>query len=160
MSKKADYGLIAIRHLAIRANEADSASAKEIAACYGISASLLSKILQTLTRAGFLHSEHGMRGGYRLARDPRSITALEIIQAIDGPVFLTPCFTQRGECVQSSRCNVREPLRKVHEGILGLLDSITMTGDGEQEAAVPEVSRQWAHAGQRLYAVQTEAHKT
>jgi FeS assembly SUF system regulator len=149
LSKKADYGLIAIRHLAVRANDAGSASAKEIAACYGISASLLSKILQTLTRAGMLHSEHGTNGGYRLARDPRSITALEIIQAIDGPVFLTSCFTQSGECDHSSKCNVREPLRKVHEGILGLLGSITMTEESEQ--APPD---------EKLYAVAAQAHKT
>ena len=125
LTKKADYGLIALKHLALR-SEAESASAKDIAATYGIPLPLLSKILQKLARNGFLQSEHGTNGGYRLARDPRKISALEVIRSIDGPIILTSCFTEHGECHHSEKCNVREPLRRVHEGILRLLGSITI----------------------------------
>ncbi len=132
LSKRTDYGLIALKHLAMRPRTS-SASAKEIAGCYRIPVPLLSKVLQALTREGFLESEHGTRGGYRLARDPGTISALEVIRAIDGPIILTSCFTDDGDCEQSGLCTVREPLRKVHEGIVDLLDSITisdMAGDG------------------------------
>jgi Rrf2 family protein len=126
LTKKADYGLIALKHLALRP-PADSASAKDIAAAYGMPVPLLSKILQQLARAGFLKSEQGTNGGYRLARDPRGVTALEVIRAIDGPIILTSCFTANRECDQSDRCSVREPLKRVHEGILRLLESITIS---------------------------------
>ncbi len=126
LTKKADYGLIALKHLAL--NQATgSSSTKDIADTYGIPIPLLSKILQRLARNGFLKSEQGTNGGYRLARDPRNITALQVIRAIDGPIILTSCFTEHNECNHSERCSVREPLRKVHEGIQRLLESITLS---------------------------------
>src|SRR5690348_8037189 len=124
LTKKADYGLIALRHLAAGNGQRPSASAKDIAEAYRIPLALLSKILQKLTRAGFLISEQGTNGGYRLGRDPHEISTLEVIRTIDGPIILTQCFTEHDEpveCAQTSLCPVREPLRKVHEGILRLL---------------------------------------
>ena len=126
LTKKADYSLIALKHLTLL-RDGETVSAKDIADAYGIPQPLLSKILQRLAREGFLRSEHGTNGGYRLARDPHTITTLEIIRVIDGPIILTSCFTDHGDCLHSTRCSVREPLRRVHEGILRLLDSITIS---------------------------------
>ena len=131
LTKKADYGLIALKYLAIRGPA--SSSAKEIAETYGIPSPLLSKILQKLVKNGFLRSEQGTNGGYKLARDAREITALDVIRTIDGPIFLTACFTEHGFCSHSDRCNVREPLRKVHEGILQLLNTITISDMSKDE---------------------------
>ena len=130
LTKKADYGLISLKHLALKNG---SSSAKEIADSYGIPLPLLSKVLQKLARSGFLQSEHGTNGGYRLRRDPREITALEVIRSIDGPVFLASCFVAKGECGVSDRCNVREPLRKVHEGIQNLLENLSISDMCEDE---------------------------
>jgi len=125
LTKKADYGLIALKHLVVHGPE--SSSAKEIAEMYGIPLPLLSKILQKLAKSGFLASEHGTNGGYRLARPAREITALEVIRTIDGPIFLTACFTEHGYCCHTDKCIVRDPLQKVHEGILRLLAGITIS---------------------------------
>ena len=125
LTKKADYGLISLKHLSVRGWHR-TASAKEIAESYRIPLPVLSKVLQKLVRDGFLLSEQGASGGYRLARDPATITTLEVIRAIDGPIILTTCLTDGGECELTSQCTVREPLRKVHQGILKLLDSITI----------------------------------
>ncbi len=133
LTKKADYGLIALKHLAARGRRA-TASAKAIADCYGIPLPLLAKVLQTLARAGLLQSAPGTNGGYRLARDPRHISALEVIRSIDGPFFLTSCSTSRGECHQSSRCTVREPLRRVHQSIVEALGGLKISEIAEPEA--------------------------
>lgn len=125
LTKKADYGLIALTHLAGLERNASS-SAKEIAEAYGIPLPLLSKVLQRLARHGFLRSEHGTNGGYRLAKAPEKISALEVIRLIDGPVILTHCFTDHQNCCISGKCTVRAPLKRVHEGILHLLDSTTI----------------------------------
>ena len=129
LTKKADYGLIALRHLAL-GDAGVTASAKEMADAYGLPLPLLSKILQKLARGGMLQSVAGTNGGYRLARDPREISTLDVIRTIDGPIILTHCFTEHGEggvaCSQADRCTVREPLRKVHEGILNLLGGISI----------------------------------
>ncbi len=138
LTKKADYGLIALRHLAV-GERSTSASAKEIAESYGIPLPLLAKILQKLARGGFLKSVHGTNGGYMLARDPGRINALEVIRAIDGPVILTSCFNERGECGHSLRCSVREPLRRVHEGILRLLETTTIADLSRDDEPVVSV---------------------
>ena len=126
LSKKADYGLIAMRHLATNAGTG-SLSATDIANEYGISAPLLAKILQKLARKGLVVARHGSSGGYQLARDPSEITALEVIDAIDGPLRITSCTTSRGECLQTSTCTVREPLRRVNESILQVLGTVTLS---------------------------------
>ena len=125
LTKKADYGLIAMRHLAERQHDR-ACSAKELAEAHGIPAELLAKILQRLVRARLLVSHHGINGGYNLARDARTISAFDVIRAIDGPLFLTSCVTRRGECEQTSRCTVREPLRKVKVGIEEVLSKLTI----------------------------------
>lgn len=136
LTKKADYGLISLKHLALRPARGAS-SAKEMAEAYRIPLPILAKVLQKLVKEGFLVSEQGTNGGYRLARDPSEITALEVIRAIDGPIILTACFTDHGECDLSDNCTVREPLRKVHQGILRLLDSITISDLTDESGVQP-----------------------
>lgn len=135
LTKKADYGLIALRHLA--SIPGATASTKDIADTYHLPVPLLAKVLQLLTRAGILHSVAGTNGGYKLARDAGRISALEVVRAIDGPVILTHCFTEHGTCDQSENCTVREPLRRVHEAILELLNKFTITDLAESSAALP-----------------------
>src|SRR5215470_13081468 len=94
LTKKADYGLIALRHLASSNGARRSASAKDIAEAYRIPLPLLSKVLQKLARAGLLISEQGTRGGYKLSRSAGEISTLEVIRTIDGPIILTHCFTE------------------------------------------------------------------
>ncbi|MDP8988738.1 MAG: Rrf2 family transcriptional regulator [Acidobacteriota bacterium] len=138
LTKKADYGLIALRHLAVSRPRA-SASAKDIADSYRIPLPLLSKVLQNLARGGLLISEQGTNGGYRLAREAQNISALEAIRVIDGPIILTKCFTEHAGCDQTALCPVREPLRKVHEGILSLLANISLADLASEEMQVPSV---------------------
>ncbi|GIU75338.1 MAG: transcriptional regulator [Bryobacteraceae bacterium] len=138
LTKKADYGLISLKHIAVYGKDRP-ASAKEMAEAYGIPVPILSKVLQRLVREGFLVSEPGANGGYRLARDASRITALEVIRAIDGPVLLTNCFSGHGDCCISDLCNVREPLRRVHERIQQVLESITIA-DLSDEANAAEGS--------------------
>src|SRR5579862_1473134 len=121
LTKKADYGLIALRHLATAPNA--TASTREIADSYHLPVPLLAKVMQQLAKGAIVQSVSGTHGGYRLARDAGHITALEVVRAIDGPVILTHCFTEHGVCDQSDNCTVREPLRRVHEAILELLNN-------------------------------------
>jgi FeS assembly SUF system regulator len=125
LSKKADYGLIAVKHLATHREE-HACSANEIAEDYGISTTLMAKVLQRLARQGLVVAKHGSSGGYQLAKDPGHISALDVISAIDGPVLITSCVTNHGNCEATERCSVREPLRRVNESILSVLSSVTI----------------------------------
>lgn len=118
LSKKADYGLIALKHLAQHTEE--SVSAREIAREYRIPAELLAKILQRLARKGLVHSQQGTHGGYVLARDPSKISIVDVIEALDGPIGITPC--ERGSsCEQMERCSVRDPLMTVRAKMVRIL---------------------------------------
>jgi len=126
LSKKADYALMAMKHLALR-EDRGSSSAREIAALYDIPIELMAKVLQRLVRRGLLASQQGTRGGYQLARSPAQISVADVIQAIDGPVAVTACSTDEGQqCEQFSKCNVRDPLWRVRERILAALGECTI----------------------------------
>ena len=125
LSKKADYALMAMKHLALRGERASS-SAREIAELYDIPIELMAKVLQRLVRRGLLVSQQGTRGGYQLARVPTQISVADVIQAIEGPVTVTACSTEDGQCDQFAKCNVRDPLWRVRERILAALGECTI----------------------------------
>src|SRR5215212_1265935 len=125
LSKKADYALIAMKHLAVR-GDCGSSSAREIAEQYDIPIELMAKVLQRLVQRGLLASHQGTRGGYQLSRLAWQITVADVIQAIEGPVTVTACSTDDNHCEQYSKCNVRDPLWRVRERILAALGECTI----------------------------------
>ena len=142
LSKKSDYALIAMKHLALRGDRGSqaSASAREIAELYDIPIELMAKVLQRLVRRGLLVSQQGTRGGYQLARMPALISVADVIQAIDGPVTVTACSTDDGQCEQFSKCNVRDPLWRVRERILTALGECTIA-ELAADPAIPVPAR-------------------
>ncbi|MGH9160848.1 MAG: RrF2 family transcriptional regulator [Vicinamibacteraceae bacterium] len=125
LSKKADYALIAMKHLAL-GDEHASASAREIAEQYDIPVELMAKVLQRLVRRDLLVSHQGTRGGYTLARPPSLISVADIIEAVDGPVTMTACSTQDHDCEQYAKCNVRDPLWRIKDRILQALGTCSL----------------------------------
>jgi Rrf2 family protein len=148
LTKKADYGLMALKYLAEQpgAGAQIAQSAKDIAQAYHIPPPLLAKILQTLTRAGLLVSHAGTNGGYALARSASQISAFEVIRAIDGPLFITSCITIHGACDLAGHCTIKEPLRKVNDSIKDLLSGIYIS-DLAEVADVPQGDEEAALAG-------------
>ena len=139
LSKKADYGLIAVKHLALLPEDA-SASAREIAERYDIPVELLAKVLQRLARQDLLASHQGTRGGYHLARASTAISVADVIQAIDGPVMVTACSDDIADCDQYSKCSVRDPLWRIKDRIVAALSACTifeMATDTIPDAVLP-----------------------
>src|SRR5438093_4034838 len=126
LSKKADYALIAMKHLAADAPNG-TASAREIAERYNIPLELLAKVLQQLTRCGFLVSHMGIHGGYHLARSTTAISVADIIEAIDGPLAITACGPADERCEQFSKCNVGDPLWRVKARIVAGLPTFSLS---------------------------------
>jgi FeS assembly SUF system regulator len=126
LSKKADYALIAMKHLAQKCCGATSTSAREIAEQYDIPIELMAKVLQRLVRTGLLVSTQGTRGGYTLSRPSATISVADIIQAIDGPVTVTACSTQKNDCEQYGKCSIRDPLWQIRARIVAALDTVTL----------------------------------
>jgi len=138
LSKKADYALLAMRHLAANADRG-SVSARELAEAYDLPPELLAKVLQKLVRARFLSSIQGIRGGYGLAKPASSISVADVIQAIDGPLTVTACSETNHNCDQYSKCNIRDPLWQVKDRILAALAE-TSVADLVPGLAMPPVT--------------------
>ena len=139
LSKKADYALIAMKHLSRLPGDGGSACAREIAEQYDIPLELMAKVLQRLVRSGLLVSTQGTRGGYTLQRASDSISVADVIQAIDGPFTVTACSTDDHDCEQFQKCSIRDPLWRLRERIVQALGTVSvaeLASDAEREHEV------------------------
>jgi FeS assembly SUF system regulator len=126
LSKKADYALMAMKHLAVKADAGAASSAREIAEQYDIPIELMAKVLQRLARRGLLRSHQGTRGGYQLSKSSTAISVADVIQAIDGPLTVTACSTEDERCDQFAKCNVRDPLWRIKDRLLSALATVSL----------------------------------
>lgn len=132
LSKKSDYGLIALKHLTLHGDTAHSAP--QIARMYNMPPELLAKVLQRLVRKGLLMSHSGPHGGYALAKNPGAISLIEVIEALEGPILLTPCEAD-DDCDQLLMCSIRDPLRSLKQKVVNVLVDTTV-----QELVTPRHS--------------------
>ena len=135
LSKKTDYALLAMRHLAANSDRG-AVSARELAETYNIPAELLAKVLQKLVRARLLESHQGIRGGYALARPAANMSVADVIQAVDGPLAVTACSETDHSCDQYSKCNIRDPLWRIKDRIVATL-AATSVGELAMEMPAP-----------------------
>ena len=112
LSKKAEYAIIAARHLALNKPEKYS-TAKEISDNYQIPFQLVAKVLQNFTKEEIAISFQGVKGGYKLNKSPDDISLNDIITAVENKYKLTKCM-QNGlaedNCVHIDGCKIRDPL--------------------------------------------------
>jgi Rrf2 family protein len=127
LSKKVEYGLIALRHMAM-GSRGRLFTAKEVASKYDIPYELLAKVLQKLTRAGIVSSAQGIHGGYSLALKPGEIKISRVIDIIEEEKpTIAECYTEGGEsCSIFDSCTIRKPLEKVQHNLNFILENTTL----------------------------------
>lgn len=106
ITRQADYAVRAVLHLA-RARNTERSATSAIAKEQNIPPSFLAKIISQLSIAGLLHTSRGARGGVTLARDPKDITLLEVVEAIDGPIQLNECVGDSAACAFDKNCPIK-----------------------------------------------------
>ncbi len=84
LSCKSEYALLALLELAAAYDQGEPLQIRQLSALRNIPDRYLEQLLATLRRAGFVRSQRGAKGGYLLAREPRRITLLEIVNCIEG----------------------------------------------------------------------------
>ncbi len=144
LTRKTDYALIALSHLA--AARGRVVSAREIAERYRVPLALLMNLLKLCAAAGLVESVRGARGGYRLGRPAEKITLVELVEAIEGPLRLSQCHgAQSGDkqsagdkepssCQVGECCPIRVAINNVHMRLQGFLSEMTIA-DVAQMAA-------------------------
>ena len=127
ISTKSQYALEALMDLHLHAVDGQE-SLKNIAQRRGISEHYLEQIFSTLRKAGIVESFRGAQGGYRLAREPGSITAGEVIRALEGPLCPVKCVCSSRD--DEKRCPMLEQLR--HARAVGQGDGRNRRSCGRQ----------------------------
>jgi Rrf2 family protein len=136
LSKKADYALLSMRHLAAH-HDRGAMSSRELAETYDIPTELLAKVLQKLVRGRLLVSVQGIKGGYALARPAALISVADVIQSVDGPLTVTACSDTDHSCDQYSKCNIRDPLHRIKDRIVAALAATSVAELAAEMTAMP-----------------------
>src|SRR5207247_4187033 len=98
VSRKIDYALRAVIHLANEEASARACSVGEIAERERVPRQFLEKIVQELIHKGLVRSRRGPHGGYVLARPAEQMTFRDVIEAVEGPISLNVCTNEPADC--------------------------------------------------------------
>lgn len=118
LSKKVEYGLLALQFIAMRPDE--KFSSKEISEYYGISFELLSKVLQQLQKLHYITSVKGVHGGYILTKSPAEISVGDVIHDLSSEKkSLVECtdIHKNHECYAFEKCTLKTPLQIIQHKI-------------------------------------------
>ena len=124
LSKLTDYGTVVLAEMARQPERRHSAA--ELASALHLAAPTVSKLLKQFARGGLVKSQRGAKGGYSLARPPEEITAVQIIDAIEGPVAITQCSMSHSRCGIEAVCGVGHNWQRISLAIRGALSGVTL----------------------------------
>lgn len=125
ITQEADYALRVVLFLA-NLGYGEKIDAKTISEREVIPLRFLLKLLRKLTNSGILISYRGVNGGYSLNREPKYITLKDVVEAIDGPIYVNRCLYDKEFCTakRNGRCPVHNALSKVQQSINKELEKI------------------------------------
>ncbi|MEI8135595.1 MAG: Rrf2 family transcriptional regulator [bacterium] len=112
LSKRVEYGLMALQHLAKSGN----ATTREISAARQIPYDLLAKVMQSLKRDGIVDSYQGAHGGYAMLISPGSVNLSRVMNALDEDTNLAECMStgiSHEQCSMYENCTIKDPLNKL-----------------------------------------------
>ena len=131
LTRKTDYALVALAHLAQREAESQGlVSARQIAEAHHLPLPLLMNILKELAAAKLVQSTRGAAGGYTLARPADEISLMEVVQAIEGPLKLTSCCDPLpivGQtCAARPNCPIQNAIQRLHRRVAAFFADLTL----------------------------------
>ncbi|MGH9737965.1 MAG: SUF system Fe-S cluster assembly regulator [Candidatus Acidiferrales bacterium] len=132
LGKLTDYGLVLMTCMArghgMSMESASLRTARDLALESKLPVSTVSKLLKGLLQRGLLTSHRGIKGGYLLARDPREISVLDVIAAIEGPMALTECSTDvSGLCHIEPCCPIKANQQIINQAVRGVLERVMLS---------------------------------
>lgn len=125
LTKAGEYAVRCMVFLAGK-GELDVVPRREIAEAMDIPGPFLAKIAQDLSRAGLIQIVQGARGGHRLLKPASRITLLDVIEAVEGEIFLNECLCRPESCGRSGHCGVHNVWKEAREGLRRTLGGATL----------------------------------
>ncbi len=99
---------------------------EETAALYGISRAHLKKVVNLLTRTGYLEAVRGRSGGLTLAKRPNKIRLGDVIRMTEPDFAMVECFLPGNRCLITPRCRLRHALKEALGAFTATLDRYTL----------------------------------
>jgi FeS assembly SUF system regulator len=135
MSKLTDYALVLLTHMA-QDRQAGVRTAQELALASRVPLPTVAKILKELSKAGVVASQRGRHGGYTLARPADQISVASVVEALEGPVSLTECSTDHGDCSLQKDCVAKDHWGPISRAIQRTLSRLPLSALGSAERLV------------------------
>jgi FeS assembly SUF system regulator len=124
LSRMTDYAVVVMSQMS---QHPGTITAPELAQATGLPVPTVSKLLKQLAKSGLVVSHRGVHGGYSMVRELVDINAMEIIEALDGPVALTSCVEGAEDmCNVQSLCPMRGGWDKVNTAVRRALTEVTL----------------------------------
>ena len=120
LTRGGEYGIRGVLYLA-RHNDGKVSMLSAIAKAQDVPPRFLAKIFQALAKAGVVKSHRGAKGGFSLARPASEITIKDVIEAIEGPIYLNVCLVGHGECSRDKICPVHAVWEEAQEKMMSVL---------------------------------------
>lgn len=125
LTRKGDYAIRGIVYLAGQPPDKISLLS-DIAAAVDVPQTFLAKIFQQFSKTGIVKSFRGTGGGFLLAGPPESISLLQVVEAVEGPILPNRCTLKQGECERDSFCTVHPVWMQVQQQVRTILAGITL----------------------------------
>ena len=125
LTLKGDYAVRVMVDLSSQPRNA-TVRTEELGHRAGIPHAYLSKIIQALAHAGLVRTQRGTRGGVALLEEPRTITLRQVIEAVEGPIYLNRCLIRPGVCPRDSFCPVHPVWARIQAIVTQELDAVRM----------------------------------
>ena len=126
LTKAGEYGLRAVRYLVEKGDE-NRISIGDISINRNIPEPFLRKLFKPLVQQGIINSTRGVSGGVKLARDPKDITVLEVVEALEGPLALNECLLDEAACEFLSECGMHDVWEEAQAAMAKVLRSKNLT---------------------------------
>lgn len=130
LSARSEYGLLAL--IDMTATDARPLATRELAESRGLPAAFLEQLLADLRRAGLVRATRGPRGGFTLTRNADEITALEIVEALEGPIAPSVCAPDA--CGREEGCAAASVWGDVSDAVRSALSEFTLARLAEEQA--------------------------
>lgn len=141
VSRRVDYALRAMIHLASEEHAGRICTIAEIAQRERIPRQFLEKIFQQMIRQGLVRSRRGAHGGYELGRSADEMTFRDVIEAIEGPIALNVCVGEHPDCFLLGACGMNRVWAEGQRRVIDLFEKTTIASvrhpTGGQRASVP-----------------------
>ncbi len=124
ISTKGRYGLRILIDLATH-DQSKPRLVRDIAESQQISEKYISRLIIDLRRARLVRSVRGMKGGFFLARSPKEITLLDILETMEGTISIVDCVMAPEKCSRVANCTARGIWQRLNEGIREQMRSVT-----------------------------------